>query len=112
METSRACTVATSRNIGGGRGRARRAPPRRRAPAAAPVPGLRDGDIESVYRRYVEEHRRVKDPRPVLALETLRERLRVQVPKVLASSGGFKRVALDVAVEDGKVRLKALPVKD
>jgi hypothetical protein len=83
-------------------------------PAAAPVaavPGVNDGDIENVYRRYMEAHRQTHDPRPALSLDKIRERLRTQIPKVLADKN-CRRVKLDVAVEDGKVRLKAWPVKE
>jgi hypothetical protein len=82
------------------------------APAKAPeIPGVRDGDIEAVHRRYMEAHRQAGDPRPALTLEKMKERLRLQIPKVLADKS-CQRVSLDVAVEDGKVRLKAWPVKD
>jgi hypothetical protein len=79
--------------------------------ATPPVPGVSDGDIESVYRRYMEAHSRTQDPRPALTLDKIRERLRTQIPKVLADKN-CRRVTLDVAVEDGKVRLKAWPVKE
>jgi hypothetical protein len=78
---------------------------------APPVPGVSDGDIESVYRRYMEAHRHSQDPRPALTLDKIRERLRTQIPKVLADKN-CRRVTLDVAVEEGKVRLKAWPVKE
>jgi hypothetical protein len=81
------------------------------APAAPSVPGVDDAAIEAVFRRYTEAHRQAQDPRPALTLEKIRERLRVQIPKVLADKN-CRRVTLDVAVEDGKVRLKAWPVKD
>jgi hypothetical protein len=82
-------------------------------PGARPVdiPGVNDGDIENVYRRYMEAHRQTQDTRPALSLDKIRERLRLQIPKVLADKN-CHRVKLDVAVEDGKVRLKAWPVKD
>src|SRR5207249_11683225 len=87
------------------------------APAPSPrpttphIPGINDGDIENVYRRYMEAHRQTNDPRPALTLDKIRERLSAQIPKVLADKN-CRRVTLDVAVEDGKVRLKAWPVKD
>ena len=99
-------------------GRAARAPGAAPAPTPAPptpappsVPGLSDPEIESVYRRYMEAHRQIQDPRPALTLDKIKERLRVQIPKVLADKN-CRRVTLDVAVEDGKVRLKAWPVKE
>lgn len=88
------------------------------APAAArtpeplaPIPGVRETEIEAVYRRYRDAHQRVGDPRPPLSLDNIRERLRLQIPKVLADRN-CRRVTLDVAVEDGKVRLKAWPAAD
>jgi hypothetical protein len=80
-------------------------------PRPPEVPGVSDPDIEAVYRRYMEAHRQAQDPRPALTLEKIRERLRLQIPKVLADKN-CRRVTLDVAVEDGKVRLKAWPVKE
>jgi hypothetical protein len=87
------------------------------APAPAPKPappvvaGITDRDIDDVYRRYLETHKRVGDPRPVPSLEKIRERLQAQIPRVMAERN-CRRVKLDVAVEDGKVRLKAWPVND
>jgi hypothetical protein len=89
-------------------------PPPVAAPSPAPKPsvgGVSDRDIEDVYRRYLETHRRVSDPRPALTLDKIRERLLAQIPRVLAERN-CRRVKLDVAVEDGKVRLKAWPVND
>jgi hypothetical protein len=81
------------------------------APAAPAVPGVDDGAIEAVFRRYTEAHRQAQDPRPALTLDKIRERLALQIPRVLAEKN-CRRVTLDVAVEDGKVRLKAWPVKE
>ena len=82
------------------------------APAREPeIPGVNDGDLEAVHKRYMDAHRQARDPRPALTLEKMKERLRLQIPKVLADKS-CRRVTLDVAVEDGKVRLKAWPVKD
>jgi hypothetical protein len=81
------------------------------APRAPAIPGVKDGEVEAVYRRYIEAHRAAQDPRPALTLEKIRDRLSLQIPKVLADKN-CRRVSLDVAIEDGKVRLKAWPVKD
>jgi hypothetical protein len=81
------------------------------APAGPAIPGVDDAAIEAIYRRYAEVHRQIRDPRPALTLEKIRERLSAQIPRVLAEKN-CRRVTLDVAVEDGKVRLKAWPVKD
>lgn len=89
-------------------------PERPSAPAPAPrpetIPGLAD-DVQAVYTRYLETHRKAGDPRPALTLEKIAERLRAQVPRILAERKCSK-VRLDVAVEDGKVRLKAWPVAE
>jgi hypothetical protein len=77
-----------------------------RAPA---IPGVTEADVDGVYRRYLESHHRVSDGRPPLSLEKIRERLAAQIPKVLAERN-CRRVTLDVAIENGKVRLKAWPV--
>jgi hypothetical protein len=80
-------------------------------PSAVAIPGVSERDIEAVYRRYLDAHRQLPDARPTLTLDKMRDRLRAQIPKVLAEKK-CRRVTLDVAVEGGKVRLKAWPVKD
>lgn len=92
-------------------GRAPAPAPAPEPPRAPAIPGVRDGEVEAVYRRYIEAHRQAQDPRPALTLEKIRDRLSVQIPRVLADKN-CRRVTLDVAVEDGKVRLKAWPVKE
>lgn len=89
------------------------AAPPRTPPTAKPssLPGISDPDLESVYRRYLETHRKVNDPRPPLTLDNIRDRLSKQLPKIMAEKN-CRKVTLDVAVEDGKVRLKAWPVVD
>jgi hypothetical protein len=79
-------------------------------PRPAAIPGLAD-DVEAVYKRYLDTHRKANDPRPALTLEKITERLRAQVPRILAERNCAK-VKLDIAVEDGKVRLKAWPVAE
>jgi hypothetical protein len=79
--------------------------------ATAAIPGVADPELDKVYRLYMDAHRKTNDPRPPLTLDKIRERLRLQIPKVLADKN-CRRVTLDVAVEDGKVRLKAWPVKE
>jgi hypothetical protein len=87
------------------------APPTAAPIAAPPVPGLSDHELETVFRRYMDAHKKAQDPRPALTLDKMKERLRLQIPKVMADKN-CRRVTLDVAVEDGKVRLKAWPVKE
>ncbi len=83
-----------------------------KAPAEAPeqpIPGIGVGDIEGVYERYMATHKTVADGRDPLTLDKIKERLRMQIPKIL-SEKNCKKVRLDIAVEDGKVKLKAWPV--
>ena len=80
-------------------------------PPAAAIPGVTDLEVQAVYRRYREAHQQAHDPRPPLTLDKIRDRLRTQIPRVLAEKS-CRRVSLDVAIEDGKVRLKAWPVKE
>jgi hypothetical protein len=83
--------------------------PAPRAAAEPAIPGVTDADISALYRRYVDTHRKTGDPKPPLTLDKIRERLRTQIPKVLAERN-CRRVTLEVAVEGGKVRLRAWPV--
>lgn len=75
------------------------------------IPGLDDAELDRVYQNYVETCQKMNDPRGSITRDKLREKLRAQVPKLLEQRGA-RKVALDVAVEDGRVRLKARPVKE
>jgi hypothetical protein len=78
-------------------------------PAAGSIPGVTEADIVELYRRYVDTHTKLADGRPPLTLDKIRDRLRAQIPKVLAERN-CRRVTLEVAVDNGKVRLRAWPV--
>jgi hypothetical protein len=83
----------------------------RSTPATPAIPGVNDREMEALYRKYLDTHSQAKDPRPALTFDKIKDRLRTQVPRILADRNCSK-VRLDVAVEDGKVRLKAFPVDE
>jgi hypothetical protein len=87
-------------------------PPRAVAGAAAAkddVPGLAPGELESFYARLAQAHQQTLGAPPKASLEQMRAKLRAELPRLLGPDGG--RVTLDFAIENGKVRLKARPVK-
>jgi hypothetical protein len=73
------------------------------------IPGVTEDDVAALYRRYVETHGKTGTAKPPLTLDKIRDRLRAQVPRVLAERN-CQRVTLEVVVEEGKVRLRAWPV--
>jgi hypothetical protein len=81
-------------------------------PALAPqaLPGLREGALEDFYQRYVKAHTDAVGAPPKASLEQMRAKLQKDLPKILAQQN-CARVELDVAVDSGKVRLRARPVK-
>jgi hypothetical protein len=81
--------------------------PGRAAPpvaSAAPLPGLTDQDFDGAYQRYVEAHKKLGIE--AMPKEKLRTRLGKQLPKILEEQR-CERVRLEIAVEEGKVRLRA-----
>jgi hypothetical protein len=87
------------------------APPTTPRPAAAAaLPGLRDGALEDFYQRYVKAHTEATGGAPKASLEQMRAKLQQDLPKILAQQN-CARVELDIAVDGGKVRLRARPVK-
>lgn len=96
------------------------APPASPAPEAAseessgpppPLPGLAEAEMQDAYRGYLEAHQKTGSADPPPSLSRLRRRLAKQLPQVLADNN-CSRVRLEIAVDDGKVRLRAWPVKD
>jgi hypothetical protein len=81
------------------------------AAAAPAIPGVSEADVTAFYQRYVETHKKIGDSKPPMPLDKIRERLRTQIPKVLVERN-CSRVTLEVAVEGGKVRLRAWPVAE
>ena len=92
---------------------ARRSPaPDSEAPSAAPpLAGVADRDFEGAFQRYLQAHRELGIEAPAIAKETLRQRLGKQLPKILQEKG-CDRLRLEVAVEGGKVRLRAWPAEN
>jgi hypothetical protein len=80
-------------------------------PPAIPLPGLSEADMQDAYRRYSEAHQKAGTAEPPPAMDKLRQRLAKQLPQIL-SANNCSRVRLEIAVDDGKVRLRAWPVKD
>jgi hypothetical protein len=88
---------------------ARRSPnPDVAAPAAPALTGLADGDFEGAYTNYMAAHRKLGIEAQAVTKEKLRQRLGKQLPRILAEQQ-CARVRLEIAVEDGKVRLRAWP---
>jgi hypothetical protein len=84
-------------------------------PDGAPVvaqslPGLADREFEDAYQRYMDAHKKMGAEVQAVTKEKMRQRLGKQLPKILADQN-CDRVRLEVAVEDGKVRLRAWPAE-
>jgi hypothetical protein len=76
-------------------------------PAVAPaLPGLSDRDFEGAYQRYFQAHRELGIETQAMTKDKLRARLGKQLPKILEEQR-CERVRIEIAVEDGKVRLRA-----
>ena len=80
-------------------------------PPPIPPPGLSEAEMQYAYHRYLEAHQQAGTTGPPPTLSRLRQRLAKQLPQIL-SANNCSRVRLDIAVDDGKVRLRAWPVKD
>jgi hypothetical protein len=90
---------------------ARRSPsPDSAVPAASPLAGLADRDFEDAYQRYIEAHRKLGIEAQAVSKEKLRQRLDKQLPKILEKQK-CQNVRLEVAVEEGKVLLRAWPAE-
>lgn len=73
-----------------------------------PLPGLSESDFESAYARYLAAHRGLGSADEAASKDKIRARLGKQLPKILAEQR-CARVRIEIAVEDGKVRLRAWP---
>ena len=80
-------------------------------PPPIPLPGLSEAEMQEAYRRYSEAHKQAGTAEPPPSLSKLRQRLAKQLPQIL-SANNCSHVRLEIAVDDGKVRLRAWPVKD
>jgi hypothetical protein len=90
---------------------ARRSPSPDSASAAPPLAGVADRDFEGAFQRYLQAHRELGIEAQAIPKETLRQRLGKQLPKILQEKG-CDRLRLEVAVEGGKVRLRAWPAEN
>lgn len=79
--------------------------------AAPPLAGVADRDFEGAFQLYLQAHRELGIEAQAIPKETLRQRLGKQLPKILQEKG-CDRLRLEVAVEGGKVRLRAWPAED
>jgi hypothetical protein len=89
---------------------ARRSPPPDSAEPAPSLPGLSEPEFDGAYQRYVGAHRELGIEAEASSKEKLRDRLSKQLPKILADRK-CENVRIEVAVEDGKVRLRAWPAQ-
>ncbi len=80
-------------------------------PPPVPPPGLSEAEMQEAYRRYLEAHQKVGTTDQAPSMSKLRQSLAKQIPQIL-SANKCSRVRLEIAAEDGKVRLRAWPVKD
>jgi len=80
------------------------------ASAAAAIPGMNDDEIADLQRRYNAALAGLENPRQPVTVGKLKELLAARVPEILrqqAASG----VRFDVATRDGKIVLRAKPIK-
>ncbi len=75
---------------------------------AGDLPGLSESDFDDAYQRYCAAHRDLGRLEEASSKDRLRARLGKQLPRILAEKR-CERLRLEVAVEDGKVRLRAWP---
>ena len=84
-------------------------------PAGSDVPGMAPGEFDAFYDRFVEAHQRASGAPPRATKEQLRSKLQQDLPRLVAQASQeghtTTRVEMDVLVENGKVRLKARPVR-
>ncbi len=80
-------------------------------PPSVALPGLSDVEMQDAYRRYLAAHQKAGIADSAPPMDKLRRSLAKQLPQIL-SANNCSRVRLDIAVEDGKVRLRAWPLKE
>jgi len=85
-------------------------PPPPRPPAA--IPGMNEDELRALHKRFVAT-RAMNGETARVSYETLVNSLAKQVPKVLQQPGakGAKGVRFEVAVQNGRAILKAIPTK-
>jgi hypothetical protein len=74
------------------------------------LPGLAESDFEDAYSRYMEAHRKLGPDIQPITKDKMRQRLGKQLPRILEEQR-CARVRLEIAVEQGKVRLRAWPAE-
>jgi hypothetical protein len=86
-------------------------PPHSASPTvASPLPGLSDQDFEGAYQRYRDAYKQLGSETQAMSKEKMRARLQKQLPGILEAQR-CAQVRLEIAVEDGKVRLRAWPAE-
>ena len=83
-------------------------PPRPPADDSA-IPGMTEAQLRELHRRYLEARRQAGEAREV-GFETLVSSLQKQVPGLLARNQA-QGVSFEVAVREGKVVLRAVPLR-
>jgi hypothetical protein len=88
-----------------------RPPPPPAAPAAS-IPGMNEEELRALHKRFVAT-RAMNGETARVSYETLVNSLSKQVPRVLQQPGakGAKGVRFEVAVQNGRAILKAIPTK-
>jgi hypothetical protein len=87
-----------------------RRPGRPDSPAASNLPGLAESDFEDAYRHYLEAHKKLGPEAQPITRDKMRQRRGKQLPRILEEQR-CARVRLEIAVEEGKVRLRAWPAE-
>lgn len=77
---------------------------------APPVPGLTDDDIATLQQQYNAALAGLAKPRPPISAAKLKAMLAARVPEILRQQGAT-RVQFAVATRDGRVVLRAKPIK-
>ena len=72
------------------------------------LPGLPEADFERAYSRYMEAHKKLGPEAQPITKEKMRQRLGKQLPRILQEQR-CAQVRLEIAIEEGKVRLRAWP---
>ncbi|MEA2696737.1 MAG: hypothetical protein QOI66_1008 [Myxococcales bacterium] len=85
-------------------------PPAPPLPPAPSVPGMAEEEILTLQRRYNEVQAGLKTPARPITIEKLKDMLSQRVPEILRQHGA-ERVQFDVATKDGRVVLRAKPIK-
>lgn len=80
------------------------------APPPDPVPGVSDVQVRLFFDKFVAAHLQAQGAPPKMTLDQMKDRLRRELPRILEAKK-CAAINLDVDIEDGKVRMKARPVR-